>query len=235
MCYKATVGNKKIITLEKRKDIAMLNVMGKKILIDESKLLYDRAFTTESLKADWEVATGEWWLDNEWLTGRIRENGGGYIYNKGNYSGNIMIDFYGKTVLPCGNDLNFTWHTEGWNFAGNDAGKGYIAGLGGWWEGKTGIEKYPECKIQATTSAFTFEAGKTYHIQAGTLDGLCFIFVDEKLVIEMKDPEPFNSNIYAKVGIGTYCSYIQVKDFKVYELCTEDNFMCYKAQFQEVS
>lgn len=205
--------------------------MGKKIIIERSKLLYDKPFTMESLKADWEVATGEWWLEDEWLTGKINSNGGGYIYNKGDFSGNIMIDFYGKTVLPCENDLNFTWHTEGWNHDGNDAGKGYIAGLGGWWEGKTGIEKYPECKIQATTSAFNFEAGKIYHIQAGTIDGQCFIFVDGKLIIEMKDPEAFVSQIYSKVGVGTYCSYIQVKDFKVYGLHWEDVFLEYEAKF----
>ena len=209
----------------------MLQVMGKKIILEKSKLLYDKPFTQENLKADWEVATGEWWLEKEWLTGKIRENAGGYIYHKGDFSGNIMMDFYGKTVLPCGNDLIFVWHTEGWNFSVNDAGRGYIGALGGWWEGKSGIEKYPECKIQATTSAFKFEAGKEYHIQAGSVDGQCFIFVDGVLVIEMKDPEPFNSNICKKVGFGTYCSYIQIKDFKVYGLIAEDVSLKYEANF----
>lgn len=47
----------------------------------------------------------------------------------------------------------------------------------------------------------------------------------------MKDPDPFDSNIYAKVGIGTYCSYIQIKEFKVYGLHSEDAFMNYEARF----
>ena len=209
----------------------MLNIMGKEIILDKSKILYDRPFSEQSINEDWEVATGEWWLEKDWLTGRFYGNGGGYIYSKGNFQGDIMIDFFGRTVPPCENDLNFTWHTEGWDFMANDAGKGYIAGIQGWYAGKTGIEKYPECNIQATTGLLDFVAGETYHIQAGTIQNMCFIFINGRLAVELKDPMPFDMAMYGKVGIGTYCSYIQVKSFKVYGLFSEDTDLKYTPNF----
>lgn len=209
----------------------MLNIMGKRILPDKSELLFDKPFSTQSLKENWDIASGEWWIDNGWLTGRNRENGGGLIYSRGNYTGNIMLDFYGRTVPPCSNDLNFTWCAQGWDFKKNDAGIGYIAGINGWWSGKTGMEKYPECNIQATTSLLDFEAGRTYHIQAGIIQGQCFIFVEGKLAIELKDPNPIDSEKYGKVGFGTYCSFIQVRDLKIYRLVTKVVNMHYTPQF----
>ncbi|MEA4889142.1 MAG: hypothetical protein VB070_06735 [Clostridiaceae bacterium] len=209
----------------------MLDIMGKRILANQSQILYDRPFSRESLNEDWAVADGEWWIEDGWLTGRIYENRGGFIYTKNNYAGDIMLDFYGRTVPPCNNDLNFTWHSQGWDKCQNDAGIGYIAGLNGWWTGKTGIEKYPECKIQATTSIQKFEAGRSYHIQAGSVQGQCFIFVDGRLAIELKDPSPIDSVEYGKVGFGTYCSYIQVRDFKLFRPATEDVSLEYTAHF----
>ncbi len=209
----------------------MLDIMGKRILADQSQILYDRPFSRESMNEDWAVAAGEWWIEDGWLTGRIYENSGGFIYTRNNYAGDIILDFYGRTVPPCNNDMNFTWHAQGWDKNKNDAGIGYIAGINGWWAGKTGIEKYPECEIQATTSIQEYEAGRSYHIQAGSIQGQCFIFVDGRLVIEMKDPCPIDSVKYGKVGFGTYCSYIQVRDLKLFRPAAEDVSLEYTANF----
>lgn len=209
----------------------MLSIFEKNILPERSQLLYDKPFCKESLAEDWEVASGEWWLDDGWLTGRIRSNSGGLIYSKGCFPGDILLDFYGRLVPPCINDLNFTWHSEGWDIRTNDAGIGYIAGINGWWTGKTGIERYPKCDFQALTPTPEYPSGSIYHIQAGIIGGRNFIFVDGRLVIEARDPEPIDSKKYGKIGFGCYCSQIQVKDLKVYKPAVEDAFVQYKPLF----
>lgn len=208
----------------------MFNVMGRKIVLEKSEILYDIPFSEASLKADFEIATGDWRLEGNWLTGKILDNGGGIIYLKNNYPGDIMLDFYGRTVAPSSHDLNFTWHSEGWDYEKNDAGISYIAGLNGWWTGKTGIEKYPKCDVQSMTSLLEFIPGRIYHIQAGTIGQYSFIFVDGKLAVEMKDTEPIDSSIYGKVGFGCYCSHVQFSGFRLYKLYTEKVDLIYSPE-----
>ena len=209
----------------------MQSVMNRKIIVNKSKILYDREFTEESLKEDWDVTGGEWWVEKGVLNGRFRGNGGGILYSKKNYAGNVMLDFYGRTVAPCNNDLNFTWCSEGWDYGKNDAGISYIAGLQGWWEGKAGIERYPDFKVQAKTSILDFTPGEFYHIQAGIMEGVCFIFVNGNLVIEMTDPNPIDSNKYGKVGLGTYCSFNQYKNLRILSPAFEKVKFEYSPQF----
>lgn len=194
----------------------MVTVKRKRIDVEHSEILYDREFTEQSLAEDWEAAAlGKWWVEDGVLNGRYPGNGGGILYSKKSYQGDILLDFYGRTVAPCNNDLNFVWRAEGWDYRTNDAGVGYIAGLQGWWEGKAGIEKYPECSLFASTAIFDYTPGKFYHIQAGIVEDSCFIYVDEKLVLELSDPDPIDSSKYGRVGLGTYCSFNQYRDFKI--------------------
>jgi hypothetical protein len=215
----------------KRKDREMLKISGKKILLEESHIMYNKPFSAVTLSDDWEIATGEWWMEDGWLTGRINKNGGGLIYSKSSYTGDIMLDFYGRSVPPSTHDLNFVWRAEGWDHEKDDAGIGYIAGLNGWWTGKTGIEKYPGCDILATTSAVEFISGTTYHIQAGIVQDMCFIFVDDKLVLEMKDPYPIDPEKYGKVGFGTFFSFIQVRDLQIFRLASAVDRLQYLPEF----
>ncbi len=211
----------------------MLRIMEKEIDLEASPILLEDCFTQNNLEENWDLekSTGEWWLENGWLTGRHPKNAGGLLYTKKGYAGNVLLDFEGRTVPPCDNDLNFTWCAQGWDYEKNDAGISYIAGLNGWWEKKAGIERYPECKMRSTTSLFTLIPGKTYHIQAGSINGLCFIFVDGKLVIEAMDPNPIDSIIYNRVGLGTYASHIQFKNFKLRQIVWKPISMEYSVSF----
>lgn len=209
-----------------------LRIMAKEIDLENSKILYKEQFSKEILKQYWEPVSGEWWIEDEWLVGKNPGNFGGMIYSKNDYMGNILMDFEGRTILPSSNDLNFTWASQGWDSQNNDAGISYIAGLEGWWEGKAGMEKYPECKVSTATPLFDFEPGRLYHIQAGSIDGHCFIFVDGKLIIEMTDPEPIDTSLYAKIGFGTYASYIQVRNLIVREIKWDKFEMSYTPNFK---
>lgn len=209
-----------------------LRIMEKEIDVDGSKVLYNKPFTPQSLEENWEAASGEWWLDGEWLTGKNPGNFGGMIYSRQGYPGNILMDFEGMTVPPCANDLNFTWNSQGWDREKKDAGISYIAGLEGWWEGKAGIERYPDCMVRAATPLFKFTPGQIYHIQAGSIEGHCFIFVDGKLVVEMFDPQPLDSAIYSKVGFGTYASYIKVRNLTIRQIKWMRTEMSYTPEFK---
>lgn len=212
-------------------DNIMITVDCNKLLLEKSKILYDKPFSEDSLHSDWEITGGEWWVEDGVLNGRFRGNGGGLIYSKENYPGDIMLDFYGRTVAPCNNDLNFTWCAAGWDYERNDADISYIAGLQGWWEGKAGIERYPQCALSSKTEIFQYTPGEFYHIQAGIVKGVSFIFVNGKLVIDLRDPDPIDSKKYGKIGFGTYCSFNQYKNFKLYRLASEKASFTYTPNF----
>lgn len=182
---------------------------------EKSETLFEDPFTEESLAANWEITGGVWKAENGTLTGCNRENGGALIYSRRQFPGDVMLDFYGTMVPPCRNDLNFCWRSRGWDFAKNDADLGYIAGIGGWWTGRTGVERYPECDIFALSSSLTPESGKEYHIQAGIVGHMCFVAVDGTVILEMRDPDPIDLPGCNRVGLGTYCSRIRFRGFRV--------------------
>ena len=194
----------------------MLYLFGKVIDLENSKLHYQSDFSIDDL-SDCEIASGEWRVNDGWLEGKMEKSAGGLIYTNQSFNFDIVMDFEGRTVPPSCNDLNFSWNTEGWNYEGDDAGIGYIAGIGGWYDNKTGIEHYPECKVHSLTQAFQLESGRLYHIQAGSIGNHCFMFVDGKPVIEMFDPAPIDPQKYGRVGLGVYSSHVQFRNLKVYQ------------------
>lgn len=205
-----------------------LFITGRRIVPGKSRILYDRPFTPASLAADFEAASGSWQADETgWLTGEIRRNGGGILYSRASYEGDMMLDFDAMAVPPCQNDLNFVWKTCGWNYEKNDADRGYIGGLGGWWLNRAGIEKYPSCTPFVSTGLCPLEAGKQYHITAGSIRGHCFLFVDGALVVEMRDPTPEALADCGRFGLGTYASCIRFTALTVYEPYAEPLHLSY--------
>ena len=207
------------------------HITGKKIDPARCEVLYNRPFTESSLFEDFDVASGSWYVDDRGgLTGRIGKNAGGMIYSKENYGCDVLMDFRAGTVPPCANDLNFVFRTSGWDAEKQDAGPGYIAGIGGWWVNKTGIEKYPSCRPTAMTPCFRLEAGREYHVFAGSVGGHCFLFVDGQLIIELFDPSPEDLEGCGKFGFGAYASHVRYRDLKVYRAEYEAHTLSYPEQ-----
>jgi hypothetical protein len=205
----------------------VLQVMSKRVFLEENRILYGAPFTAESFSADFEPASGDWHVENGWITGYISKNAGGLLYSRASFPGDIVLSFDAKTVPPCDNDINFTWKTEGWDKNSDDVGKGYIGGLGGWWVNKAGIEKYPGCVPYAATALSPVRAGETYHIEAGSVGDACFIFVDGKLAVEMLDPDYKTLDACGKFGFGTYASRVSFTNLKVYSPRSEPLHMAY--------
>lgn len=192
----------------------MLEIIGKSIDLDKSEVLYDEPVSKKCFTDKWVVHSGEWQVQGEWLSGKNPDNCPGMTFLKGDYPGNVLVDFEARTVPPCTHDIDFMWNGS-WDNVKNQRGIAYVAGLEGWWAGKVGIEKSPEYKLTAGTPLFDFDPGRTYRIQGGSINGHCFIFVDGRLALEMTDPDPIDSSKFTKVGFEAYCSHIQVRNVRV--------------------
>ena len=208
----------------------MYRLLGREVFPEKSELLFDLALDRPEDLEQFECASGEWTIENGALTGRCRENGGGLCYTKQSWPGDILISFYGLMLPPCRNDLNFSIKTEGWDYARNDAARGFIGGLNGWYDDKAGIEKYPQCKTQALLP-FHAESGREYFIEAGYAVDTVFLCVDGRLVLELHDPNPEEFAALGRVGLGTYCSQVRFRKLSVYRLASKAVAQSYTPNF----
>ena len=189
--------------------------------IEPGELLFQDDFPTGNIDDRWEITGGEWSARDGILTGCYRENGGGLIYSKQSFPGDILMEFTGRMVPPCDNDLNFSFRADGWDYEHKDASIGYIGGLNGWWTKQAGLEKYPGCRLQALCG-FKAESGRKYRIQTGIVGSTCFLAVDGNLIVTLSDPEPIAAENCMRVGLGTYCSKIEFSHFQIYRACVHE-------------
>lgn len=204
--------------------------MRKVIDLENSPVIYDEVITEEVFHRDWNAYHGSWWIEQGWLTGKNPNNYPAMVVSKKDFPGNVIVEFEARTVLPSTHDINFMW-CGSWNEEKNERDVAYVAGLQGWWEGKVGFEKSPDYKLNVATQLFNFEPGKTYHIMGGSIDGHCFVLIDGKLALEITDPDPIDSEKYAKVGFEAYCSHIQIKNIKIRQISWKPNMLNYEPEF----
>ena len=208
----------------------MLRIMRKAIDLERSPVLYAEPISTKSFAKDWRVYGGEWSVDGGWLTGKNPDNCAGMALLRGDFPGNVLVDFEARTVPPSSHDIDFMW-SGSWDEAKHERGVAYVAGLEGWWDGKVGFEKSPEYKLVATTPLFDFHPGQTYHLQGGSIDGHCFVFVDGRLLLELVDPDPIDTRRFTKVGFEAYCSHVQIRNLCVRGLVWEPVTSRYEPEF----
>ena len=204
--------------------------MRKEIDFGNSPVLDIPKLTREELLINWNIHNSEWWIEDGWLTGKNPENAPGMAILKKDFPGNVMVEFEARTVSPSTHDINVMWNGE-WVDSLNHRGTAYVAGVEGWWEGKVGLEKSPEYKLTAASPLFEFDPGETYKILAGSIDGHMFVFIDNRLVLELTDPDPIDNNIYTKAGFEAYCSFIQVRNIIVRKIKWEKTDMKYAPEF----
>jgi hypothetical protein len=207
-----------------------LQLINKQIDIDNSDVLFNKPVTAENLKTDWETHNCLWTVENGWLTGKNPDESAGMAMLKEDFPGNILLEFEGRTVYPSTHDIDFLWNGE-WQDSLNSCGVGYIGGLSGWWTGRTGIEKSPDYKLRATTNNFILEPGRTYKVQAGSIDGYCFMFVDGREIIAVQDPDPIDNLKYGKVAFTAWSSHIQIRNIVIRQISWKHVEMEYRPEF----
>jgi hypothetical protein len=194
----------------------LLNLLHCSVDLNRSDLKYDKAFTEESLKEDWSVKSGYWKTEDGKLFGESDSSGGGMIFSKAEYPHDLVMEFTASLAEPSTHDLDFMWHAT-WDEEKRIRNAGYVVGINGWWEQKVGFEKAPENRLYAATPLFEAKPNKEYKIIAGTVEGLCFLFINGGLIMEMRDPDPIDFTKHPFVGFETYQSRIMVWGLKIWK------------------
>ena len=208
----------------------MIHLMHKQIDPDAMPILYDTPFSPAAFAADFEVRDGDWHVENGWLIGESRRNFASMAIMRRAFFGPVCLDFRARVLEPCTHDINCMW-SGSWDEATNTRALAYVAGIGGWWDGKVGFEKSPEYRLNCGTKLLDFRPGQTYHMQCGSIGGHVFVVVDVKLAIEATDPDPIDQQKYGRVGFEAYCTRLAVTDFKVRRAVWEELSERYEPEF----
>jgi len=210
--------------------VNVLRLIDKEIDVYGSTVMFDRTLNKQNIFSVFDMHNSDWSVENGWLTGKNPSETAGMAIIKQEFTGNILLEFECRTVLPSTRDINFMWNTE-WSQMINSCGNGYVGSICGWWTKRAGIEKSPDFKLRATSSNFTFKAGKTYKVCAGNIDGNCFIFIDDRLLIELYDPDPIDTTKYNKVAFSAYSSWVQFKNIIIRQITYNPLRINYKPEF----
>ena len=75
------------------------------------------------------------------------------------------------------------------------------------------------------------EPGRIYKVQAGSINGHCFIFIDGKEIIEVNDPEPIDNTKYGKIAFTAWRSHVQIRNIVIRNIVWKSVDMGYKPEF----
>lgn len=201
-------------------------LLGKKILVDQSPVLLSYQ-PDENWQEVWDAKGGSWEYKDGYLIGSEPENRGGILLSRQEFTDDVMISFTAKTVLPATRDLNALYCTE-WDEETNYLKSGYICGLNGWYDHKSGIERFPENGLNATTTLYEYTPGTEVRICAGAINGHNFLVADGRLIVELIDPEPITGR---HVGFSPYSTRLAVKDIEVRKIVWEPRKQRYQPEF----
>jgi hypothetical protein len=207
-----------------------LLIIHKRIDLSASPILYDRPLSQEAFGEDWEVCSGQWqYLDGAFVGRNDRPQPGCVVCRK-SFPCNVLMDFHARTIAPCTHDIDVMWNMS-WDEAKDARGPAYVAGIQGWWDGKVGIERSPEYKLIAAAPSPWFRPGQEYHVQAGSIDGHCFLFVDGQLRLELLDPDPIDFTKHDRVGFEAYQSMVRISRLVVRRIAWEPRQQSYPKEF----
>jgi len=207
-----------------KNEILLLN---KRIDVDKSPVLISYS-PDENWRDLWDDKGGKWYYEDGWLIGSEPENKGGILLSKQYFEKDVMLSFTVASVLPATRDLNAVFSMT-WDDEANYLKKGYICGLNGWYEDKSGIERFPECQLRALTSLYKYEPGSEVRITTGSIEGHCFLFADGVLVEELVDN--MDPIVGGHVGFSPYSTILKIKDIEVREICWEHREQRYEPEF----
>lgn len=210
--------------------VEKLRLIDKEIDLSESPVLFNEVINQENIKDIFDIYNSQWTVVEGWFTGKNHDESAGMAILKKNFPGNVLIEFSCRTIPPSSHDINFMWNGE-WSDALNSCNNAYIGSICGWHCGRIGIEKSPEYKFRVTVPNNEFEPGRTYKVQAGSLNGTCFIFIDGSLAIEADDPNPLDNIRYTKIAFTAWSSHIQIKDILIRQIKWEPMEISYQPEF----
>lgn len=201
-------------------------LLGKKILWDQSEILMDYQ-PDEHWQELWDAKLGHWEYKDGYLIGSEPGNFGGILLSKQCFPDNVMMRFSMSTVLPATRDLNAVFCTT-WDDSVNYLKKSYVVGLNGWYENKSGIERFPEEELRCLTSLYHYTPGTEVDILTGAIDGHCFLFADGVLIQELIDSNPIRGG---HVGFSPYSTALKIRNIQVRKICWKKREQIYEPEF----
>ncbi len=205
------------------KDIFLL---GKKILVSQSPVLLAYQ-PDEHWREVFDAKLGHWECRDGYLIGSEPGNFGGILLSKAAFADNVMMRFRMATVLPATRDLNAVFCTT-WDEEENYLKKSYVVGLNGWYENKSGIERFPEEELRSLTSLYQYTPGTEVEIVTGAIDGHCFLIADGVLVQELIDRDPIKGG---HVGFSPYSTALKIRDIEIRKIVWEKREQAYEPEF----
>ena len=162
-----------------------------------------------ALPVGWTATLGEWSIHDGALCGRVDGERPAVLWLDTPLEGDHAIAFEAASVAPHGNDINCYWDGGGTIEEGHPEGWCTIAGLAGWWDGLSGIERHPS-GIRATTRGLSLTSGQVMQVVAGRRGDSDFLFVDGALVMQVDDPTARRREI-SRVALATWNSHVHVR------------------------
>ena len=202
-------------------------LLGKKIIVDASPVVLAYR-PDENWREVWEDKGGQWTYEDGYLVGCELENKGGILLSRQRFDKDVMMSFTVASVLPATRDLNAVYCTT-WDEEINYLKKSYISGLNGWYEGKSGIERFPEDELRALTPLYHYEPGREVRITVGAVNGHNFLMVDGVLIQELIDN--MDPIVGGHVGFSPYSTKLKIKDIEVREIFWEKREQSYLPEF----
>ena len=98
----------------------------------------------------------------------------------------------------------------------------------GTYDGKSGIERFPENGLNTTTTLYKYTPGTEISLCAGAINGHNFITVDGELVTELIDPNPLKGG---HVGFSPYCTKLKIRDIEIRKIYWEKRDQAYDPEF----
>ena len=208
----------------------MIQLMKKKLYPEQMEMLYECGdFTDSRISEEFNIGGGKWYAQDGWLIGENRECSAAMIWTKGEYTGDVLVEFDASTVAPATHDINVTWH--GSIDKNGNREMGYVMGIEGFWDGFIGFEKSPEYKTVITTDLFSFTPGKTYHVAVGNIGGMVFMAINDRLALCYHDADPIDVERYGLVGFEAFCTKVRYKNLKIRRLSFVDDYKTYVPEF----
>lgn len=202
-------------------------LLGKKIIVEESPIVLSY-HPDENWREVWEDKGGQWTYEDGYLVGCEPENKGGILLSRQCFDKDVMMSFTVASVLPATRDLNAVYCTT-WDKESNYLKKSYISGLNGWYEGKSGIERFPEDELRALTPLYHYKPGKEVRMTVGAINGHGFLLVDGVLIQELIDN--MDPIVGGHVGFSPYSTKIKIKDIEVREINWKKREQSYLPEF----
>ena len=218
-------------TIKKKVEVYALEkeilLLGKRIDLEKSKVVLSYQ-PDENWQDIWVAKGGSWRYEDGYLIGSEPDNKGGILLSKQRFDKDVMFSFTMASVLPATRDLNAVYCTT-WDDEINYLKKSYISGLNGWYEGKSGIERFPEDELRVLTPLYRYEPGTEVRITTGAIQGHNFLMVDGVLILELVDN--LDPIVGGHVGFSPYSTMLKIKDIEVREIYWEERVQSYDPEF----